>query len=206
MDTTQDDRSPQTPLSPREQIAHATAELVSERGLEGATMRRVADRLSCTTGFISHYFTAKDDLLEAALRATVDGLVRAASTGPAPRTVEQWADRVAASLTLDEQSTRFWRVLVAFQAASLTSERLGRVLTTYAEEQKPYLFRLLRTQLTPGVPDDAVHELTDAVWVLTDGLGTTAALNPLSVPPAVVRTALTGAVHALVADLQEKYP
>ncbi|WP_109509145.1 TetR/AcrR family transcriptional regulator [Nocardioides speluncae] len=199
------DKTSVSDLPPREQIAVATAILVAERGLEGATLRRVAERLSCTTGFISHYYSSKDDLLEAALGAAVQELVRAASTGPAPRTVGDWVERVVEALPNNEHSRRFWRVLVVFQAASLTSARLAEVLCTYSEEKKPHLFALLRAQASPNAPDSAVRELTDSVWVLCDGFGTTAAINPQTFQPDFVRTALNGAIRELLAELQETY-
>lgn len=191
---------------PRRQIAAETAALVAERGLEGATLRRVAQRLECTTGFISHYYASKDDLLEAALDAAVGELVRAASTGPAPRSLEDWADRVVATFPHDERTQRFWRVLVAFQAASLASTRLSQVLQSYADDGKGQLFGLLRAAAPDAAPDAEIQQLTSALWVLVDGFGTTAALNPRAVQPGFVRTALLGAVHGLVAELQERYP
>src|SRR5690606_19535862 len=106
----------------------------------------------------------------------------------------------------DEHSRRFWRVLVAFQAASLSSDRLSDVLRTYAEDGKGLLFALLRTAAPDRAPDPEVQELTDALWVLADGFGTTAALNPQTFRPSFVRTALLGAVHALLAEIQERNP
>lgn len=189
---------------PRALIAAETAALVAERGLEAATLRRVAQRLDCTTGFISHYYASKEELLEAALESAVRALIRAASTAPAPRNLEEWVDRVVTSLPEDEHSRRFWRVLVAFQAASLASDRLADVLRTYAADGKDLLFALLRAAAPDRTPDADVQELTDALWVLVDGFGTTAALNPQAFQPSFVRTALLGAVHALLADLQER--
>lgn len=191
-----------TEINPRHLIAAETAALVAERGLEGATLRRVAQRLDCTTGYISHYYSSKDDLLEAALAEAVAALVRATDRGSVPSTVEAWADQVVAALPWDEESRRFWRVLIAFQAASLASDRLSQVLRTYAEDGKQHLRAIIRDAAPAHASDVAVQELTDALWLLVDGFGTTAALNPDTLRPQFVRTALVGAVHALLAELR----
>ncbi|WP_067732579.1 TetR/AcrR family transcriptional regulator [Novosphingobium naphthalenivorans] len=51
----------------REQIARAAAEVISERGLESASIREVAKRTGATRGFIEHYFENKTELVGAAI-------------------------------------------------------------------------------------------------------------------------------------------
>lgn len=195
-----------TQTNPRQLIAAETAALMAERGLEGATLRRVAQRLDCTTGYISHYYSSKDDLLEAALHEAVTALERSAQASFVPRTVDQWVDQVVTTLPTDDESRRFWRVLVAFQAGSLASERLTQVLRTYSEGAKSFLYRVLRDAAPEPAPDAAVQELTDALWSLVDGFGTTAVLNPDTFQPEFIRTALLGAVRGLLDKLKEQYP
>ena len=65
----------------RREIASAACELVADGGLDSVSMRRIAKHLGATTGYISHYYADKEDLLEAALRAALSEL----TAGSAPR-------------------------------------------------------------------------------------------------------------------------
>ncbi|MFT6459007.1 TetR/AcrR family transcriptional regulator [Pseudophaeobacter arcticus] len=47
-------------------LIEATLELVAEKGVQGATVRGIADRAQVTQGLIRHYFSSKEDLITAA--------------------------------------------------------------------------------------------------------------------------------------------
>ncbi|MFC7244359.1 TetR/AcrR family transcriptional regulator [Catellatospora aurea] len=47
----------------REQLSAAVWQVVSERGLDGLTLRAVGDAAGCTTGRVAHYFRDKNALL-----------------------------------------------------------------------------------------------------------------------------------------------
>jgi AcrR family transcriptional regulator len=51
----------------RAQILWAAIQCVAELGIEGATMKKVADRAGVSTGMITYYFEDKNDLMKAAL-------------------------------------------------------------------------------------------------------------------------------------------
>lgn len=52
----------------------AAIEEVAERGYEGASMTRIAQRADVAKGLVWHYFTGKDDLMAATARATMEAL------------------------------------------------------------------------------------------------------------------------------------
>jgi AcrR family transcriptional regulator len=51
----------------RAQILRAAIETVADLGIEGATMKKVADRAGVSTGMITYYFSDKNDLMKNAL-------------------------------------------------------------------------------------------------------------------------------------------
>ncbi|WP_280402642.1 TetR/AcrR family transcriptional regulator [Nocardia carnea] len=58
----------------RQQIMRAAIEEVAERGYDGASMTRIAQRADVAKGLVWHYFTGKDDLMAATAKATMEAL------------------------------------------------------------------------------------------------------------------------------------
>lgn len=78
--------------SRRAALIAATQSLVAEGGPEAATVRAIADRAGVTAGLIRHYFQSKEELLRAAYRALMDGMIdtgsdaaKSAGAGPEAR-------------------------------------------------------------------------------------------------------------------------
>lgn len=61
--------------SRRAALIAATQSLVAEGGPEAATVRAIADRAGVTAGLIRHYFQNKEELIRAAYRALMDGMI-----------------------------------------------------------------------------------------------------------------------------------
>ncbi|MEU7635259.1 MULTISPECIES: TetR/AcrR family transcriptional regulator [unclassified Streptomyces] len=55
----------------RAQIITATVEELADRGYDGLTLTRVAERAGVSKGLIWHYFSGKDDLMESTAKATM---------------------------------------------------------------------------------------------------------------------------------------
>lgn len=52
----------------------AAIQEVADRGYEGASLTRIAVRADVAKGLVWHYFTGKDDLMEATAKATMEAL------------------------------------------------------------------------------------------------------------------------------------
>lgn len=50
----------------RDALIRATLDLIAEQGVQGATVRAIAERAEVTQGLIRHYFTSKEELISAA--------------------------------------------------------------------------------------------------------------------------------------------
>lgn len=189
---------------PKRLVAQAACDLVAEGGLENATLRRVAARLGTTTGFISHYFAGKEDLLEAALTTALDEVSDRVAGASEPASLDDWLAVIEQTLPNDAASQRFWRVLVAFQAVSLTSSRLQTVLQNYAVHGEKRLVAMLAATVPDDVPATEVQELARAIWVLIDGVGTTAVTHPGALTVRQQSVALRGGVTALIEHTKDR--
>lgn len=205
----------------RREIASAACALVARDGLHSVSLRRIAKSLGSTTGYISHYYVDKEDLLEAALSAALDEIT--SRVEPQSTTLEEWIDRAVGTLPRDGESQRFWRVLTAFQSASLNSPRLAEVLRVYVAGEEAVLAHHLAAVLggevvggevvggevvggevvgddpaAPGVPTPPVAALARSLFALVSGLGTTLTITPDAFTEAQQRSVVRSAVFALV--------
>jgi Transcriptional regulator len=64
----------------RQDLITATLDCVAEFGLQGATVRQIAARAGVTGGLIRHYFSSKDQMIEAAYEELMAGMTSAAIT------------------------------------------------------------------------------------------------------------------------------
>jgi AcrR family transcriptional regulator len=99
----------------RATVIGAAIRLIAKAGLEGVTVRDIADAVGCSTAVVSHYFHNKRELLFLTYRATID------------RATERWEAVYAASkgdiraylaelMPLDEERLMEWQVWLAFWA------------------------------------------------------------------------------------------
>lgn len=160
----------------RRELVQASWDVLCTDGLEGVSLRRVADAADCTTGRIAHYFEGRDELLVASLRM--------ANTQAAAR-MREIADceddplkRLRAvlleSLPLDARRLKEWQVWLSFWAATIGNKDLA------GENQKRY--REWRTALSsalePLAPMKEIDVLAERLVTLVDGLGVGVTLNP----------------------------
>lgn len=57
-------------------LIRAALELIAESGLEGVTLRAIAERAGCSRGLVNYHFGSKEDLLRKATRELVRGWSR----------------------------------------------------------------------------------------------------------------------------------
>lgn len=94
--------------SRREQIIQATLAVVAQQGYEQASLSRIARQAGVSKGLVSHYFDDKDDLMEAAVRITANGL----------------RDRIAAGLDLSAPVPEVIRAAIRQVARMSATHRL----------------------------------------------------------------------------------
>lgn len=115
----------------------AAAEEVAERGYESASLTRVAARAGVAKGLVWHYFTGKDDLMEATAQATLATL----------------RDDVVAALDLDEPVPDIIRAALRHAAAQIRTHRSELIAVNRI------VHNLLRSDSTADVVTDFYEEL-----------------------------------------------
>ena len=63
----------------RQDLIAATLDCIAEYGIQGATVRQIAERAGVTPGLIRHYFVSKDLMFQAAYREVVYTMFESAS-------------------------------------------------------------------------------------------------------------------------------
>jgi AcrR family transcriptional regulator len=63
----------------RQDLIVATLDAIAESGIQGATVREIADRAGVTPGLIRHYFVSKELMFQAAYRAIMNTMFETAS-------------------------------------------------------------------------------------------------------------------------------
>ncbi|MGA9286446.1 MAG: TetR/AcrR family transcriptional regulator [Solirubrobacteraceae bacterium] len=121
----------------RRRLLAACAEVVSQRGLEGATVGRVCEQAAVSRRTFYELFSDREDCLLAALERVIERLGQ--RVVPAYREEGRWRERVRSALTLllealdaDSDSARLC-ILESPRAGQELLERRRRVLDALAE-------------------------------------------------------------------------
>lgn len=185
----------------RQELVAATWAVIADEGIEAATIRRIAEAAGCTTGRITHYFDAKDDILVAALRAVhraaaarMEAAIGAGSEG---EPVDVLRSVLREALPLDPARRTEWRVWLAFWGRATGEPTLRREQARrYAEWRA-----LLRSLLAAVQPDAGPDDLTMGVDLLAaavDGLGIQAVLEPRRFPARRLEATVDGLVASVL--------
>jgi AcrR family transcriptional regulator len=156
----------------REQVVDAAFRVIARGGLAGTSMRAVAREAGCTIGLINHWFSSRDDLVEATFdRAIEVELERAAATASDP---SSYIEAACQFLPLDERRRDEAKIWIAFYAMVLCGPD--------DEERRTARCRAVRRAMVEGLrefrPLPACHDIVDRIFVLVDGIAINALLDP----------------------------
>jgi AcrR family transcriptional regulator len=184
----------------RERIVDVAAGVVAARGLHGATVRGIAAEAGVSTGFITHYFADKHELMAEVLRRTNEQAARrvraAAKRGSG---VDGLRAAVEAVLPLDPPRRRDWQVWVALWAQASPDDALAAGYRAGWAGLRAIFAELLEAarvagELRPGL--DAVYEAERLVTLLA-GLGLLAGVEPAARVRAAAKRMLADELGAL---------
>lgn len=110
----------------RERIVDVAATVIASEGLHGATMRGIASAAGVSTGYITHYFEDKHQLVVEVLRRTnavaARRVLTAAARGSA---LERLQSAVEAMLPLDAARRREWQVWISVWGQASPGDEFG---------------------------------------------------------------------------------
>ena len=158
----------------REAVLRATWRTIAQHGVTGATVRRIAQEAGVSTGFISHYFRDKKEVLAAALTLSNEqSQRRLISCAEGRRGLEALRAVIEAVLPLDEERRLEWLVWVTFWSSAASDPALGSEWRRGRDGWRTTLVRLLQeakadSEIRSDI--DSEHE-ADRLVVLIVGLG-----------------------------------
>jgi AcrR family transcriptional regulator len=156
----------------RDQVVDAAFRVIARDGLAGTSMRAVALEASCTIGLINHWFSSRDDLIEATFdRAIEIDLEQATAIAGDPAS---FVEAAGLFLPVDERRRDAAKIWIAFYAMVLCDE--GQV------DRRTSRCRAVRKAMVDGLrnfrPLPACHNIVDRILVLVDGIAINALLDP----------------------------
>jgi AcrR family transcriptional regulator len=172
----------------RESVARAARAVIARDGLDGASVRRVADELGSSTTAVTHYFASREELMAAAIgdayRAAAERMAaRADATAGSP--LATLAATLEETLPLDAERRDEARVWLAFWAGAAVGDRLREVQRAGYATWRDLVARLLREAARAGELRDGVDPRSEGerLLLLVDGLTLQATLEPERLPP-----------------------
>ena len=186
----------------RRHVAEIAADLVADRGIDGLTVRDIADASGYSTTIVSYYFADKRDLLLATYEAAAGR-----QTARFEQTLAEGRPMLAvleALLPTSDASRRDWRLSIAFWGIAASDSHLAEDQQRRGRSYHARIESLLRRELR-RVPDLDPADLALAARSLmtaTTGIGMHATFDPEHWPARRQREVLRYAVARVIDDLK----
>jgi AcrR family transcriptional regulator len=188
----------------RRLIAQAACRVIDRDGLPRTSLRRIAAELDCSLGLIQHHFANKEEVLVAALLAALAQLREdVEARQPLTSDIKGLRDAFVESLRARTADSLYWRVVIAYRGAALSSERLRKALRDHAPEELEFIQSCIASELGADVDDPHVRLMADGITASLDGLATAAVLDPDTYSPERVGRMLDGLVNGVHASEPE---
>lgn len=190
---------PTTPeaVETRDQVLRAVARLIGEHGMDGMTMRQVAQATGMSTGTINYHFTNKRGLILAALDAAPSAPSEADDGSPLSRLHALFRGFI---LEDDDRRTwwRFWVEVTAQAAreADLRDRQRARMQAQRSEVEDLVTLGIQRQELRPDL-DAAL--IAEPLLALAYGLAVQQLVSPDAATVRRASDALEGSIREISA-------
>jgi AcrR family transcriptional regulator len=161
----------------RRDLLGTVYEVISESGIEGASMRQIAERAKVSTGTINYHFGNKQKLIMAALQAAYEAPPDQDSESGSPL---GRLKAFAFSHIFRSSSDRFWRFWVNYAAAGTRNSELRRHQHRRFEKQQAHWARLIQGAIDAGeLPAELrPHDVAEQMLIFAHGLVMRQILQP----------------------------
>jgi TetR/AcrR family transcriptional repressor of bet genes len=157
----------------RAEIVTATWKTLAAEGIDGTTMRRIAEAAGCSTGRLTHYFPSREAILIEALRAVhLAAAQRMTAVAAEHRGLDALSAVVHEALPLDGTRRREWKVWLAFWGQAAATRSLRREHERRYAEWRALIAGLLASAVDAGELRALDVDLeAGRLIALIDGLG-----------------------------------
>ncbi len=184
----------------REIFSQAAMRLMARDGLEGVTMRAVANEAELSYGSLFHYFDSKDDLLKHAIRQ-----LTSAQTLRVNEYVSQFSGLKALEHLLcddaitSESSRDSWIVWMTFQYKVALQPSFAEMHSELIDGWLERITQLLTDAQQAGEINTKLNIKTEAmaVWAFSAGVGQLGLLHPDSLPAKLQKQLITSYLDKL---------
>ncbi len=157
-------------------LIEATLELVAEKGVQGATVRGIADRAEVTQGLIRHYFSSKEDLITAAYEYHMTQMIDltyapvAVVKGSARDQLRVFVQSSVMPPVVDPRSIALWAgFLNKVQHDARMKETHAKTYVQFRDQLQDLIRAALEEAGIASAPD-RLYQLATACNALIDGL------------------------------------
>lgn len=163
------DQTHSEPLTRREEVLETALTLVSEHGVAGASLRKLAAELGISQPSLYHYFRSKNALVSAVVEYCAERMLAASLDLPPPKRKEEiprFAMRAVVDLWSTERHPRFVRFMF--------------VVALESKENRAFIQRVFEERLYPGFTllanafgkDEAERsQIRHVLWMVVYSLG-----------------------------------
>ena len=184
----------------RKIFAQAAMRLMARDGLEGVTMRAVANEAELSYGSLFHYFDSKDDLLKHAIRQ-----LTSSQTHRVNEYVSQFSGLKALEHLLcddaiiNESSRDAWIVWMTFQYKVALQPSFAEMHSELIDGWLERITQLLSDAQQAGEINATLDIKTEAmaVWAFSAGVGQLGLLHPESLPAKLQKQLITSYLDKL---------
>ncbi len=184
----------------RKIFAQAAMRLMARDGLEGVTMRAVANEAELSYGSLFHYFDSKDDLLKHAIRQ-----LTSSQTHRVNEYVSQFSGLKALEHLLcddaiiNESSRDAWIVWMTFQYKVALQPSFAEMHSEMIDGWLERITQLLSDAQQAGEINATLDIKTEAmaVWAFSAGVGQLGLLHPESLPAKLQKQLITSYLDKL---------
>jgi AcrR family transcriptional regulator len=167
--TTRKSSADAEPPARREEVLETALTLVSEHGVAGASLRKLAAELGISQPSLYHYFPSKEALVSAVVEYCADKMLASALDLPLPQCKEdipRFAMRAVVDLWSTERHPRF----VRFMFVVALESKSNRAFIQRVFEQRLYpAFSLFANAF--GRDEAERSELRHVIWMVVYSLG-----------------------------------
>jgi AcrR family transcriptional regulator len=160
-------------------VAEAASQLIATAGLEGVTVRDVAQAVGCSTAVVSHYFHNKRELLLFTYRYSIESATARADHAMGPG-ADDLKGYIAALLPLDDERRTNWKIWFAFWAKATADEEVATIQRDCVRRTRADLLKILDSLDRHGGVYEGVDrpELARRILLQIMGLSVQAVFDP----------------------------
>ncbi len=185
-------------------IVRATWAVITTKGIQSVSMRRVARAAGCTSGLITHHFSDKDELVTYAYEVVLDKMIADAALRVSQE--HSVREKLLAAVEAIEPSAPQMKQLTVVLMNFWAQAAFNKVFAERCRRDYKRWRALIADTLREGVEsgelrmDTNIRALTDTITLLSDGLSVGMTLTPAIYSERHRRTILSGILQPYLAE------